>query len=83
MGWLAWIILGLIAGALAKFLLPGDDPGGLIVTAIIGMVGAVIGGFVGSFVGLGGVDGLNLGSLVVAVIGSLILLVGFRMIRKR
>ena len=83
MGWLAWIILGLIAGALAKFLLPGDNPGGLIVTAIIGMVGAVIGGFVGSFVGLGGVDGLNLGSLVVAVIGSLILLVGFRMIRKR
>lgn len=83
MGWLAWIVLGLIAGALAKFLLPGDDPGGLIVTAIIGMVGAVIGGFVGSFLGLGGVDGFNIGSLVVAVIGSLILLVGFRMVRKR
>ena len=46
MGIISWIVVGLIAGALAKLVLPGDDPGGIIVTAIIGMVGAVVGGFV-------------------------------------
>ena len=43
---IAWIIIGLIAGALAKLVMPGDDPGGIIVTTLIGMVGAVVGGFV-------------------------------------
>jgi len=82
MGFISWIVLGLIAGVIAKFILPGDDPGGLIVTAIIGIVGGVIGGFVGSLLGLGAVDGINIGSIVLAVVGALILLIGYRMVRK-
>ena len=74
--------VSLIAGFIAKFILPGDDPGGLIVTAIIGIVGGVIGGFVGSLLGLGAVDGINIGSIVLAVVGALILLIGYRMVRK-
>jgi uncharacterized membrane protein YeaQ/YmgE (transglycosylase-associated protein family) len=82
MGILSWILLGLVAGALAKFIMPGNDPGGIIVTIIIGIVGAVIGGFIGTQLGFGDVSGFNLHSLLVAVLGSLILLVGFRMIRR-
>ncbi|MCG8360610.1 MAG: GlsB/YeaQ/YmgE family stress response membrane protein [Kiloniellales bacterium] len=83
MGILSWIIFGLIAGALAKFIMPGKDPGGIIVTIVIGIVGAVIGGFVGNALGFGGVSGFNLPSLGVAIVGALILLVGFRMLRSR
>jgi uncharacterized membrane protein YeaQ/YmgE (transglycosylase-associated protein family) len=82
MGILSWILLGLVAGALAKFIMPGNDPGGIIVTIIIGIVGAVIGGFIGTQLGFGNVSGFNLHSLLVAVLGALILLVGFRMIRR-
>jgi uncharacterized membrane protein YeaQ/YmgE (transglycosylase-associated protein family) len=82
MGIISWIVLGLIAGALAKFIMPGNDPGGIIVTIIIGIVGAVIGGFIGTQLGFGNVSGFNLHSLIIAVLGSLILLVGFRMIRR-
>ena len=78
MGILAWILLGLIAGALAKWIMPGPDPGGWIVTILIGIVGAVIGGFVGGALGLGGVDGLNIGSILIAVLGALILLFVYR-----
>jgi uncharacterized membrane protein YeaQ/YmgE (transglycosylase-associated protein family) len=82
MGILSWIILGLVAGFIAKMILPGDDPGGFIVTAIIGIVGGVIGGFVGSLLGLGGVDGLNIGSIILAIVGAMILLIGYRMVKK-
>jgi len=82
MGIISWIVLGLIAGALAKFILPGNDPGGIIVTIIIGIVGAVIGGFIATRLGLGTVSGFNLHSLVIAVLGSLVLLVGYRMIKR-
>lgn len=82
MGIISWIVLGLIAGFVAKLILPGKDPGGFIVTAIIGIVGGVIGGYVGSLLGLGGVDGLNIGSIVLAVVGAMILLVGYRMVKK-
>ena len=60
---LAWIVLGLIAGAIGKFLMPGRDPGGIIITIIIGIVGAVIGGFIGNAMGFGDVTGVNLPSL--------------------
>lgn len=74
MGIISWIILGLIAGALAKFLLPGRDPGGIIVTIIIGIAGAVVGGIIASAVGLGTVTGVNLGSIVIAILGAMLLL---------
>src|SRR5215208_3361262 len=63
MGIISWIVVGLIAGALAKLVLPGDDPGGIIVTAIIGMVGAVVGGFVFGIFGGTGATGFNVWSI--------------------
>jgi uncharacterized membrane protein YeaQ/YmgE (transglycosylase-associated protein family) len=83
MGIIAWIVLGLIAGALAKLIMPGRDPGGIIVTMLIGIAGALIGGFVFSLFGGDGVTGLNLGSIIVAVVGALILLALYRMIAGR
>jgi uncharacterized membrane protein YeaQ/YmgE (transglycosylase-associated protein family) len=82
MGILAWIIFGLIAGALAKFIMPGDDPGGFIVTTIIGIVGAVIGGFIAVQLGWGDVTGFDVRSFVIAIVGALILLFGYRLLKK-
>ena len=79
MGILAWLVLGLIAGAIAKAIMPGPDPGGIIVTIIIGIVGAFIGGFIGNMVTHTDVNGFNLPSIILAVIGSLILLWIYRM----
>jgi uncharacterized membrane protein YeaQ/YmgE (transglycosylase-associated protein family) len=83
MGIISWIVLGLIAGAVAKLLMPGDDPGGIIVTILIGIVGAVVGGAIATQLGYGAVEGINLPSLVVAVAGSLVLLIAYRVIRRR
>lgn len=82
MGILSWIIVGLVAGLLAKFVLPGKDSGGLIVTILIGIVGGFLGGFIGSKLGLGTVDGINLGSILLAVGGSVLLLIIIRLFRK-
>jgi uncharacterized membrane protein YeaQ/YmgE (transglycosylase-associated protein family) len=83
MGIISWIVLGLIAGALAKWIMPGRDPGGIIVTIIIGIVGAMLGGWIGSMIGFGSVTGVNLGSIVTAVVGALILLAVYRMVKGR
>ncbi len=56
---LAWIVIGLIAGALGKLIMPGDDPGGIIVTILIGIVGAFVGGFVMNLLGFGDVSGIQ------------------------
>jgi len=83
MGILTWIVFGLIAGLIAKFLMPGDDPGGFFVTILIGVAGAIVGGFIATnLFGMGGVDGFNFGSLAVAVLGSILLLIGYRVIRR-
>lgn len=80
MGWIAFAVLGLIAGAIAKAIMPGKDPGGFIVTAIIGMIGAFVGGFIGNAIfHTGGVNGFDFRSLLLAVVGSLILLWVYRM----
>ena len=73
-----WIIVGLIAGALAKFVMPGDDPGGIVVTIILGIVGAVVGGWLLSFIGLGGGGGW-IASIIAGFIGAVILLFIYRM----
>jgi uncharacterized membrane protein YeaQ/YmgE (transglycosylase-associated protein family) len=83
MGIIAWIVVGLIAGALAKFILPGDDPGGIIVTILIGIVGAFVGGFVFNLFGGAGVSGFNIWSILVATIGAIILLLLYRLIASR
>lgn len=80
MGILSWIIFGLIAGALAKWIMPGDDPGGCLVTIIIGVIGAFIGGYVGTLLGLGTVQGFDIRSFFIAVLGSVILLAGYRIV---
>ncbi len=74
MGIIAWVIFGLIAGVIAKLIMPGDDPGGFFITILIGIAGALLGGFIASLLGLGGVDGFNFGSMVVAVLGAILLL---------
>ena len=83
MGIIAWIVLGLIAGAIAKFLMPGRDPGGIFITIIIGIVGTVIGGFIGNSLGVGDVTGVNLWSIVLSVVGAIVLLIVYRMVTDR
>src|SRR5918996_5214415 len=75
-----WIIVGLIAGALAKLIMPGDDPGGIIVTIIIGIVGAVLGGWLLSLIGLGAgaAAGAWIWSIISGIVGAVILLAIYR-----
>ena len=84
--WLHWIILGLVAGALAKFLVPGRDPAGCIITVLLGIAGALIGGWVGSAIGWGSVSQTRFDSrsIALATLGAVIvLLVGRLMARRR
>jgi uncharacterized membrane protein YeaQ/YmgE (transglycosylase-associated protein family) len=81
MGILSWILLGLVVGVLAKWLMPGDDPGGFIVTVLIGIAGAVVGGFIASALGLGTVTGFDVGSLAIAIAGAMLLLFGYRRLK--
>lgn len=76
--------MGLIAGVLAKIAMPGPDPGGIILTIVIGIVGAVIGGFVvNTLLGGPNVEGFNLTSILVATFGSIILLAVYRLVTRR
>lgn len=80
---LAWIVLGLVAGAIAKAIMPGKDPGGIIVTVLIGIVGAFLGGFLGNLVAGSGLNGFSPWSVVLAVVGSILLLWIYRMSARR
>jgi uncharacterized membrane protein YeaQ/YmgE (transglycosylase-associated protein family) len=71
-----WIIVGLIAGALAKFIMPGDDPGGFIITILLGIAGAIVGGFLAGLIGIGG--GGIIWTTIIATIGAIILLAIYR-----
>jgi uncharacterized membrane protein YeaQ/YmgE (transglycosylase-associated protein family) len=82
MGIIAWIVFGLIAGLIAKLLMPGRDPGGFFITIAIGVAGALVGGFIATRLGYGGIDGFNIGSMIVAVLGSIVLLLGYRLLRR-
>lgn len=82
MGILSWIAMGLVVGILAKFILPGKDPGGMIITILIGIAGSFVGGYVGSFMGFGSVTGFNVESLLLAVGGAVILLILYRIVKK-
>jgi uncharacterized membrane protein YeaQ/YmgE (transglycosylase-associated protein family) len=83
MGIISWIVFGLIAGALAKWIMPGKDPGGIIVTILLGVVGAFIGGYLGTLLGLGSVDGFDVRSFFIAVVGAVLLLAVYRMVTGR
>ena len=82
MDFLTWIALGLVVGALAKFIMPGKDPGGLIVTVLIGIAGAMIGGALGREFGFA-VTGFNGRSIMVSTGGAILLLIAYRIARKR
>lgn len=82
MGLLSWIGIGLLAGAVAKFLLPGKDPGGMLVTIGIGIVGALIGGFLSTLLGFGGLSGFDPRSFFVATLGSILFLILLRAFKK-
>jgi len=88
---LCWVVFGLIAGAIAKAIMPGRDPGGVIVTIILGIIGSLVGGFIGrALLGYGTINNANdlsrpgfLMSMVLAVLGAVILLGIYRLIRGR
>ena len=82
MGIFSWIVFGLIAGVLAKFFMPGKDPGGFIVTVLIGIAGAIVGGFIGTALGFGTVSGFNFRSFLIAIAGAMLLLLGYRLFKK-
>lgn len=83
MGIVSWIVFGLLVGILAKWIMPGDDPRGCVVTVLIGIVGAFIGGFLGTVLGFGTVTRFDLRSFVIAVVGALLLLWGYRAFVKK
>ena len=82
MGIISWIIMGLIVGVLAKWIMPGKDPGGFIITILLGIAGAFVGGFIGTLIGFGDVTGFNLKSFLLAIGGAVILLIVYRSVRK-
>ena len=81
MGIIGWIVLGLLAGAIAKAIMPGDDPGGIIVTMLIGIVGALVGGFIASALNIGELgDFFDIGTWIIAILGALLLLGIYRVV---
>jgi uncharacterized membrane protein YeaQ/YmgE (transglycosylase-associated protein family) len=83
MGIIGWILLGLLAGAIAKLILPGDDPGGFIVTTLIGIAGALVGGFIASALDIGDLDEFfDIGTWLIAIGGALLLLIIYRMVTR-
>ena len=82
--WLYWILLGLVAGTLAKFLVPGRDPSGCIVTIVLGIVGALLGGYIGTRIGWGTVTtgSFDFRSIGLATLGAIVLLLLGRVVRR-
>ncbi len=80
---LSWILVGLLAGLLAKWVMPGHDPGGIIVTILVGMAGASVGGFIVSILGGTGATGFNVWSILVATLGAVVLLALYRLVARR
>jgi uncharacterized membrane protein YeaQ/YmgE (transglycosylase-associated protein family) len=76
-GIIGWIVVGLIAGVLAKWIMPGDDPGGIIVTILIGIAGGLLGGFIASQLGVGGGNIMN---IIIATLGAILLLILYRVV---
>jgi len=81
MGILSWIVMGLIVGVLAKVIMPGKDPGGFIITILLGIAGAFVGGFIASHLGLGSFSGFNIVSILIAIGGAVLLLILYRVVK--
>ena len=82
MGLGSWILMGLLAGVVAKFLLPGKDPGGCVMTVLVGIAGALLGGFLATYLGFGGLSGFDIRSFVIATLGSFVLLLLLRVLKR-
>jgi uncharacterized membrane protein YeaQ/YmgE (transglycosylase-associated protein family) len=82
MGIITWIVMGLIVGLLARFILPGKDPRGFFVTILLGIVGSMLGCYLGTTFGLGSVTGFNLKSILIATGGAVIILALYRALKK-
>lgn len=84
MNFLAWVIFGLVAGAIAKFIMPGKDPGGWVITILIGVGGSFLGGFIGrEILGIsGGTNEFSFANMAIAVLGAILLLGAYRMVKK-
>jgi uncharacterized membrane protein YeaQ/YmgE (transglycosylase-associated protein family) len=80
-GWIAWIIIGGLAGAVAKLLMPGRDPGGCIVTVLLGIAGALLAGFLGQAMGLE--SAMNGAGFIGAIVGAFVILLIYRLILRR
>jgi len=81
-----WVIVGLVIGAIAKLLMPGRDPGGFVVTILLGIVGAFVGGWLGRQLGIGSTEGVlswDLGSLGLSILGAIVLLAIYRLVARR
>ena len=78
---LSWIVFGLIVGALAKLVMPGNDPGGFIVTILLGIAGALVGGFIGRAMGFYGPE--QAAGYLMSIVGAIILLALYRMVARR
>lgn len=83
MGIISWIVMGLIVGLLAKFIMPGKDPKGFIITILLGIGGGLLGGYLGTVMGLGTVTGFDLKSILIATGGAIILLLIYRALRNK
>ncbi len=82
MGIISWVVLGLIAGALAKLIMPGKDGGGILITMALGIAGAIVGGWLGAFFGLGSTGDIGFGSIVTATVGALLILFIYKQVKK-
>jgi uncharacterized membrane protein YeaQ/YmgE (transglycosylase-associated protein family) len=82
MGIVAWLIFGLVAGLLAKFVLPEKAPGGLIATILLGIIGAAVGGWIGTQLGFGGVSEFDFRSMLLAVGGSCLCLIVYALLTR-
>ena len=82
MGIISWIVFGLFAGLVARWLTPGAGPRGCLITSVLGIAGAAIGGWIGTQLGLGTVTGFDLRSFFLAIIGAMLLLLGYRFIQS-
>ena len=83
MGILLWIVFGIVAGSLAKLIMPGPDRLGVLGTILLGVAGAIVGGWIGAALGSGGVTGFDFRSLLMAIIGSLAVLFCYRTFSMR
>lgn len=83
MGIISWIVMGLIVGLLAKFIMPGKDPKGFIITILLGIGGGLLGGYLGTVLGLGTVTGFDLKSILIATGGAIIILLIYRALRSK